>query len=467
MAGIAREMATDRALAVPRLDGMPFLEYPPLGYWPLAIALWAGASPGNAVALWPSAAAALAIVYLTFRMARRIAGTGAGLLAALLLQGTLGFPGLCCRLLVDPLLCLWIALALHGLLFAVCEQGRRGRHLLCFHGGMGLAFLTKGLVGIALPIAVAGAFLPTLRRAPRLPGLARLALHPALLALAAPIALWLAALGREADTPVLAEVVRQSLARALSPGAKHAAPAWYYLLRAPHALLPGLLLLPFALRDGFAPARWRRVRLGEIDRFGCIWFVAMFTLLSLASAKRSLYLGPVYPGLAIGVAVWWARAGEQGPNALPERWLVRALRLGPRAWTAALGAIALAFLGFHLAVEIPGSRARAPEPLFADALALAASEPGARIALAKSRESIRGAAVYYLGHRVPVARDPAQLAELCADGPVVLVGRVRELDPLLASVPESRRGPERARRLGNDEYRAVLVRPGAAPVDAP
>ena len=463
MAGIAREMALERTLAIPRLDGKLFLEYPPLGYWPLSLALRAGAAPGDLVALLPTAAAALGVVYLTFRMARRIAGTGAGLLAAVLLQSTLGFRDVFCRLLVDPLLCLTIALSLHGLLFAFCEPERRARHLLCFHGGMGLAFLTKGLVGIALPAAAALAFLSADRRLARLPGLV---LHPSLLALLAPIALWLAALGREAGGPVLGEVLRESVVRALSPGAKHAGPAWYYLLRGPHLLLPGLLLLPFALRDAFAPGSWRRVRLEGLDRFGSAWFVAVFALLSLASAKRSLYLGPVYPGLAISIAIWWARARAQAPDAFPQRWLVRIERLGPRAWNTALAAMALASLVFQLAVEIPTSRARAPEPLFDDAAALAASEPDARVALAKSREAIRGAAVYYLGRLVPVVESPARLAELGAGGPVVLVGRTRELDALLASVPPSRRGPERAHWLGDDEYRVALLRPGAASVDS-
>jgi 4-amino-4-deoxy-L-arabinose transferase-like glycosyltransferase len=39
VAGIAREMAVTSDYLIPRLNGENFLEYPPLGYWPVALTL--------------------------------------------------------------------------------------------------------------------------------------------------------------------------------------------------------------------------------------------------------------------------------------------------------------------------------------------------------------------------------------------------------------------------------------------
>jgi 4-amino-4-deoxy-L-arabinose transferase-like glycosyltransferase len=428
------------------------------GYWPLVGLLRAGAPATDLVAHLPTALAALGVLFLTFRMARRIAGVEAGWVAVVVLQCTVGFLGLNWRVLVDPLLCLWVTLALHGALFAVSDPEQRGRHLAVFYAAMGAAVLTKGLVGLALPAAVALVFLAVSRQLVLLP---RIVFHPALLAFVAPIAAWLLGLAAAEGTPALGEVWRQSITRALSSGADHAAPPWFYLEPVAYLTLPGLLIVPYVVRDVLCPRAHRRVRLhGPFDLFGPVWFATMLGVLSLASAKRNIYLGPIYPGLALALATWWARARQQAPDARTPRWLSAAVAARPRAQASALLAFAMLYLAFNVAVESPASRANAPSRIFALATAAQSRNQGSQVLFAGvPRESLAGAAVYYLGRTVPMVDSLDQLDALSSRRVSVLVGTDRAVDPMLRTLAYGRLAGLRTSTLGRDDYRIATVRP--------
>lgn len=457
VAGIAREMALEEQWATPRLNGSLFLEYPPAGYWPLAGLLRAGLPATDLVAQLPVALAVLGILFLTFRMARRIAGAEAAWLAVVVLQCTIGFNSLGRRVLVDPLLCFWITLALHGALFALAESDRRGRHLSVFYLGLAGGFLSKGLIGIVLPAAAAVVFLALTRQLALLP---RIVLHPALLAFVLPIGSWLWALASVEGTTALAEVWQQSVFRALSSRADHARPLWFYFGRIPYLALPALVLVPFIARDALGPRQRRQARsTGPFDLFGSVWFLTMFSLLCVASAKRNVYLGPIYPGLALAAAGWWARAREQTPDGAPQRWLTQAVRARPVAQGAGLGVIVALALGIDLARELPLDSDDSPRQLFEEVVALQSQQPGAPVVLVRPRESLSGAAVYYLGETVQTVYEPDQLeASVSTDG-ALLVGKTIDLAPLLAALPKSRRGSVHTRTVGRDAYQIAALRP--------
>jgi 4-amino-4-deoxy-L-arabinose transferase-like glycosyltransferase len=82
--GVVREMYRTGALAVPRIDGMAYLEKPPLAYWLswLSCRLWGGVGVGP-IRL-PSVLLGLASLMLVYRTARRRLGPHVALLVALL-----------------------------------------------------------------------------------------------------------------------------------------------------------------------------------------------------------------------------------------------------------------------------------------------------------------------------------------------------------------------------------------------
>ena len=60
------------------------------------------------------------------------------------------------------------------------------------------------------------------------------------------------------------------------------------------------------IRDGL-----RRIPRSPATKFCAVWFVVTFIFFSLAGSKRSVYLLPAYPALAVLTARWWAlRVGD-------------------------------------------------------------------------------------------------------------------------------------------------------------
>jgi 4-amino-4-deoxy-L-arabinose transferase-like glycosyltransferase len=465
VAGIAREMALEGEYALPHLNGEIYLEYPPLGYLPLVGVFHLGAGQSDFATLLPSAIAGLLTVLLTYWMGRMIGGERAGLASALMLQCTFGFLALHVRVLVDPLLLFWIGAALCGFLAALARPQRRGRALALFYAGLAGGFLTKGLIGIGIPAAVAFGFALVTRRAREIPSLA---LHGAVALLILPIAAWLYAVGLSGGEEIGAEIWRQSISRFASPTADHAAPPYFYLDRLGYLLAPAVVLLPWLLWDALAPEERRTVRSsGPLDAFPVVWFLFVLGVLSLASAKRNIYLAPIYPAFALWVGTWWARARARPPRLRPWRWLDAAVPGSAAGCALVLILYALGYLGYAIAVEHPRSVAHDTRPLFEDAARLRA-ESGGTLVLVGPRESIRGAAVYYLGETVPEAWDAGWLdGDDRAAGDHLLVGHEDAVRPALGA----RRAEILARHdFGGEVYAIARVRDGdhgAADVSGP
>ena len=85
VAGIAREMAVASNYLIPRLNGEKFLEYPPLGYWPIALALSMSKQPLDFLAFLPIVFLGSGTVLTTFLIGKTLAGEQIGLIAGFIL----------------------------------------------------------------------------------------------------------------------------------------------------------------------------------------------------------------------------------------------------------------------------------------------------------------------------------------------------------------------------------------------
>lgn len=148
-AEIPREMLESGDWVVPRLQGEPYLDKPPLLYWLIAACYRLGGIHEWTARLVP-ALALHATVLLTYFLGRRGLGERAAFQGAMLLSLAPGFISMGRLLLLDGLLTLWTTLALFGAFEAV--RGPR----LCWSWWLlaglacGLGFLTKGPVILVL-----------------------------------------------------------------------------------------------------------------------------------------------------------------------------------------------------------------------------------------------------------------------------------------------------------------------------
>lgn len=158
-AQIARNMFASGDWVTARLDGVAYLEKPPLFYWMIA-----GSYRLFGVHDWaarlPVALSAIGLALLTAAFGRWAFGNRAGFFAGLCISTCVGLWLFTRILLPDALQTLTIALALWAFLRALDEQERHPRTWAAIlAAGLGAGLLLKSLIGVVFPLGAAFVYL--------------------------------------------------------------------------------------------------------------------------------------------------------------------------------------------------------------------------------------------------------------------------------------------------------------------
>jgi 4-amino-4-deoxy-L-arabinose transferase-like glycosyltransferase len=307
-ADIAQEMLARGDWVIPHINGLPYLEKPPLYFWLTALTFQLFGPSEWATRLW-SAMSALGTVLLTWRIGRRLYGGSAGLLAGVVVATVVGNALYVRRASTDQLFVFCLTLAIYGFL-RDAERPDRGRaRFLLFYVGAALAVLAKGFIGVVFPVLIVGVALITVRRLRwRELNLARGA------ALFAAIAVpWHALVAWRSPTLFNFYVVDNHLLRFLDArryvedDVPSSTPA--FLIASFLWAFPWSVFI-FARRepDRSPRARWRPVVV--------IWLVAIVGVFALSRFKHEYYALPAFPALAVLVGAAWTSGRDIG------RWLV-------------------------------------------------------------------------------------------------------------------------------------------------
>jgi 4-amino-4-deoxy-L-arabinose transferase-like glycosyltransferase len=384
VAGIAREMAISSDYLIPRLNGEDFLEYPSVGYWPIALSLSMSQHPPDFLAFLPMVLLGTGTVLITYLIGKTLAGERPGLIAGFILSTMPAFITYHRHFRVDPALLFFITLSLYGFVASYQESGERFRLTGLFYLGMAGAFLSKGIIGVATPLGTVVLFLIIKKD---LRAMRKLFLRPEVFLFLLPVALWIVGVWRLEGPDIIKEVMRQSLFRFLSPSADHAKPFYYYFSRVFVTPLPWTLLLVVLLWCRWGPAPSRKPLLYvTLFKFAFAWSLVVFVGLSLSSAKRTLYLGPIYPAFALLGALGWDRLREQFPKV-------------KHSEAYALIVVFFVYIGIYLLAITP---MESKESLRTAFKAVSSQQTNGPIYLVNPSETARGAAVFYLGERIPV-----------------------------------------------------------------
>jgi len=410
-AEIPREMLAAGDFVVPRLNGLPYFEKPPLLYWANAAAMralgptpWASRLPTRLAGLGTAALVVLA----AGAGRRRREGLAAGIL---LLASPIGF--LLVRTnLTDGLLTFFFSATLLAARAAIerREEGRPWRGLAAAAGAAAAgAFLTKGLIALALPgliLIVWAAATARLRR------LFALLVSPAplvFLVLAAP---WFALVERRHPGFLHFFFVHEHFQRFATGAAKRAGPVTYFVPVLVLGFLPGIAFFLASLRGAS--------RRKDPGFFFLVWFALVFIFFSVSRSKLPPYLFPAIPAAAVLAGGAAARAGRRVP------WAVHALLA--TAFAAAL-VLHPVTRGFQMENRLQALIAPALGILVLVAwAALVFARDAPRLALLSLAAGWGAflAAVVLAWPGVPQARFPAELAAAAraqgAPGRVPLVG---------------------------------------------
>ncbi len=295
-AEIPREMVATGDWVTPRLDTLKYFEKPPLQYWMTAAAYRLWGEHEWTARLWVALSGFLGVL-LTAWIGTRLYGPMSGALAALVQAGSLLYFALSRVSTLDMGLTVALELALTGLLLLMrppsgTERASTRTAALLLALGVALAFLSKGLVGILIPGAVAAIY-ALLRREWSLLWRARPWWTLAALALLAAPWIWLV----EQRNPAFAQFffVHEQFDRFLTRVHHRYQPDWYFIPVLLGGFMPWTPLLP-----AMARRCWRDIRAGDgVALLLAIWIIFSFAFFSFSQSKLIPYILPIFPALAL------------------------------------------------------------------------------------------------------------------------------------------------------------------------
>lgn len=361
---VARELLASDNWLVLTLVGDYYPDKPPLYFWFSAglMALMGGANPWSPRLL--SAAAVVATGLLILATGNRLFGRPVGLVAALLWITSLLAGALSGAVNVDTFYVAWLTGAFGALAMSVHAGRWNAARAIVFGLGVTAAMMSKGPIGVALPLAVV---LSAWALGVPLPRRTGSILAWSIIAPLALTCLWLVAAARVVGLePIAEQVGLHGFGYAARTSWSHPKPFWFFLGTFWLDFFPVSLLFPAALaalagawagatvrKDDSSAARkwsgsWGRMRgaLRAHPAEGLLlaWFFSIFLVHSAISAKRSPYILPTFPAAALLVALAYARYGNATSGACTRAARIfRRLDAGGR-WvlTGLLGLLGLA-----------------------------------------------------------------------------------------------------------------------------
>ncbi len=300
-AEIPREMLLMGDWVTPRLNDLKYFEKPPLQYWATALAYKAFGEHNWTARLYPALCGFFGLL-LTIFAGRRLFGDSVALAGGAILASSLLYLLGAQVLTLDMGLTFFLNLALMSFLLAQRSDAtpfaRRNWMWLTWLA-MGLAVLSKGAIGIALPGLALVAY-SLWQRDWNL--WRRLHLGSGVLLLLLVAAPWFIAISLH--NPSFAEFffVREHFQRFALQGHQRAGPWWYFAAVLALGALPWIGLLPTALRLGVRP-RILNDRGVDPHRFLVAWCLVIFVFFSLARSKLPFYVLPILPALALLTAL--------------------------------------------------------------------------------------------------------------------------------------------------------------------
>ncbi len=358
-AEVAREMLLRHDYITLYANGIRYLEKAPLLYWSMAASMRLsqlfGATSPQAVtvaARIPLALTILALALLTESFARRLfASTHAGLYAALITLSSFGIFLFTRITIPDGMVCLWTTLALYC--FWRADETPRRRYSYGFAIACALNVLTKGLIGIVFPLAIALFYLLLTRGLTgTLARLRQLHLIPCILLFLAIAAPWHILAGLANPTqghPTPFHFIHGHWIVPLPTDGNVRGWFWFYFmnehllrylnLRVPHDydtaplwlfwglcliwLMPWSAFLFKAISTALPWRNLRRLTPEDHSKLLLILWAALPLLFFSVSTRQEYYVLPALPAMALLSAGWIAQRGLTKPEAEAHRIAAR------------------------------------------------------------------------------------------------------------------------------------------------
>lgn len=299
---IVWEIVNDGGWILPRRNGTEMPLKPPLFHWIGAGISLLGGQVSEFAVRAPSAFAASAAVVLTFFCGQAWWSWRVGLFAALILATSPEWARWAIHARSDMLLVFFMTAAMLSFFQLWQERASRRSLVYVFYASLGLAILAKGPLGFLLPVLVIVAFLAERRD---LQFIWKMKLAGGSMVMVVIAASWyVLATAQGGGEFVSRQILDENVFRFFAseqggPSRDHS--FYYYVPTLCAGMLPWSLFFPALIY-----ALYRSRGQGDAkSRYLMIWCGVELLFFSLASGKRSNYILPVYPALALLLGVWW------------------------------------------------------------------------------------------------------------------------------------------------------------------
>jgi len=323
-ADIAREMLDSNDWVTPRLNGIKYLEKPPLQYWATAGAFAVLGVDEWTARLWPAYTGFLGIALMAFA-GFRLAPRSPWLPTALMAAGSWGYFLGGQFLTLDMGLTFFLTVAMLGFLLSrragIGLSAERGWMILAW-SGMACAVLSKGIVGIVIPALALMVYVALERD---LSPLKRLHWAPGLAAFGAIALPWFVLAQQRNPEFFDFFFIREHFERYLLPDHHRPGPWWYFV----PVLLVGLLPWTPSIPAAFARA-WRASAPPGFkpDRFLVIWTGVVVVFFSASHSKLPGYVLPALPAILLLLARHYPALSERARRAPAVACIASGLALG-------------------------------------------------------------------------------------------------------------------------------------------
>ncbi len=342
----AREMLQTHNWVILHIDGIRYLEKPPMQFWMVAASYAVFGATAFATRL-PLALAVVALVLMVYFFARRWFGERAGFYSGLVMCASPGVFLFTRIMIPEAIYALFFTATFY--LFLRAWQGTVSPRKGCWGAAalIALAVLTRSLIGLVFPVGIIFCFLLAtdgLKKWRQLP-LISSAIVFLLVALPWHIAAIFSGRGIFGGF-FWFYFINEQIFRALGwryPADYEAVPLWLWLAENIAWFFPWIAFLPSGIREIPRISRWRE----QLDERGqalvllAVWTLFIFLFFSWTKSRMEYYSFSAWPAVAILLGIGLERA-----EARASRWLPRA-----QGALASIGVLVAAILAAMLWVS--------------------------------------------------------------------------------------------------------------------
>jgi len=288
---VNREMVYDGHWIYPTANGKPYYIKPPLFNWfGSAFAVLNGEVTEYTSRL-PSAIAAAMGLLLIYSIGKLLFGYRAALLSALIIGTTPIYIEFGRWIQINMISTVLLMASLALFYWGYTNQRKRTPAYLLMYVPAGLGTLNMGLVNVAMPVIVISLYLIVVKDFKHI---LRLKIGWGILIYLSIVAPWAVTVSLQGEH-VRDLFILSNFTRYFGTWV-HVRPFYYYLTTTPPYFLPWFVYLPGALYLCFSQ---RTSAERKQLLFPFVWIVGLFVFFSLSQTKRSEYLLPIFPAMAL------------------------------------------------------------------------------------------------------------------------------------------------------------------------